>query len=246
MYEQARVWRSNNLRDEDGIIVGIDQSQEWLLPWWWDHYRKHNRHSVAFIDFGMTVGKKDWCRERGELVPLFVADIFVKEREEIEPEILAHWEASYGKQFWPCRNAWFKKPLACLQSPFKRTIWVDLDCEIRGSLQPLFDCVNPHGIALFKEKARSVYNSGVIVFKHGLSLIEGWADQSFEKNHLFRGDQELLSHLIEEKNLEVSELPEQYNWSRMHDNDANAVIVHWHGEFGHSILRHLTSASTKT
>src|SRR5690606_28348364 len=141
----------------------------------------------------------------GELIPLLVVDDFVAEREEIATELVSDWEKSFSKKFWPSRNAWFKKSLACLQSPFQRTIWCDLDCEIRGSIEPLFAySEHPSGIALRREDPREslsypVYNSGVIVFQRNLPLIEEWARQSFEKNHEFCGDQDLLSHLIDGK-----------------------------------------------
>ena len=236
MYEQYRRWRQTALKCE-GIIVGADQTQEWLLPWWWENYRKHNTHPVAFVDFGMSAEKKEWCKERGEFISLFVADIFVAEKEEIEPSTLKEWEAQFGNKFWGCRNAWFKKPLACLQSPFKRSIWIDLDCEIRGSLQELFAL---NEIALVKMRDEpNIYNSGVTVFQHGLPLIEEWAHQSFEKNQFFRGDQELLSHILAEKKYPVKELPEIYNWSHCYGDNPEALIYHWHGEFGRSVIRHL-------
>lgn len=238
MYEEYRRWRTSPVRDEKGIVVATDQTQEWLLPWWWENYRKHNDYPVAFVNFGMSFEKKAWCKERGELIPLFVADIFVKEKEEIDPSICADWEKEFGTKFWPCRNAWFKKPLACLQSPFKHSIWIDLDCEIRASLAGLFERIRT--VSLVKERSGppAIYNSGVILFNHGHPLIEEWADQSFEKNQSFAGDQDILSHIIAEKKYPVDELPACYNWSRYHEDHPDVVIHHWHGEFGRSVIRH--------
>ncbi len=25
-----------------GVLVASDQTLEWMLPWWWRHYKKHN------------------------------------------------------------------------------------------------------------------------------------------------------------------------------------------------------------
>ncbi len=224
-----------------------------------------------------------------------VADIFVKEREEIDSSIAYDWEAYYGEQFWISRRAWFKKPLACLRSPFKRTIWIDLDCEVLGSLRGLFDtCQNPSGIALAKDqiaqsytesdsrigrwqggalnlsqaqpmpkqlnlkgwaiqaglklsgrptqpepilKSRAVYNSGVIVFQRNLKLIKDWADQSFEKNDAFRGDQDLLSKIIADQNLSLCELPSIYNWNVGFGENSSAIICHWLGDIGKAALQ---------
>src|SRR5579862_7309437 len=139
LYPQYRRWRTDFNPQKNGIIVGTDLTQEWLLPWWWKHYSAFNAYPVAFVDFGMSDPVKDWCRERGELISLFVADVFVAEREEIDPALVKQMEEACGKEFWPSRHAWFKKPLACLQSPFVKSLWIDLDCEIRGQLDPLFD-----------------------------------------------------------------------------------------------------------
>jgi hypothetical protein len=242
LYPQYRKWRTCEKREGDGILIAADITQEWLLPWWWNNYQKQNSHRVAFVDFGMSQEKKEWCRDRGALIPLLVADIFVAEREEIAPELILDWEANFGKQFWSCRNAWFKKPLACLQSPFERTIWIDLDCEVRGSILPLFTfSQHASGMALckdplVKQSPYPIYNSGVIVFERGLPLIEEWAHMGFEKNHEFRGDQELLSYLLAGK--KVGELPQEYNWSRCDGENPDALIYHLHGEHGRSVIRH--------
>ena len=82
--EDYRKWRSGNFKQMDGIVVGADLTQEWLLPWWWSHYSRFNSLPVAFIDFGMSDEMKKWCQERGELIPLPVADIFVAKRKRIE------------------------------------------------------------------------------------------------------------------------------------------------------------------
>ncbi len=226
-----------------GIIVGSDQTQEWLLPWWWEHYTRHNSYPVAFVDFGLSFEAKAWCRKRGELIALRVVD-FALEQTEIEPSLAKEWENQFGKSFWPSRGAWFKKPLACVKASFERSIWIDLDCEIRGSIAPLFELAeHPSGIALAKDSfeepiAHQIYNSGVIVFRQKLPLIEEWASQSLEQTHAFRGDQELLSHLIAQKKLAIAELPALYNWSRCQGDAPNAIVYHWHGEFGRSVIKH--------
>jgi len=225
-----------------GILVGSDQTQEWLLPWWWENYSCHNQHSVAFVDFGMSFEKKAWCREHGELIALRVID-FAAEAAEITPSLVKDWENQFGKSFWLSRGAWFKKPLACVQSPFDRTIWVDLDCEIRGPLNPLFALAeHSSGIALAKDleeqKPYQIYNSGVIVFQRNIPLLHTWAQESFRQNHLFRGDQELLSFLIAEQKLPIAEVPLLYNWSRCRGDEPKAVVRHWHGELGRSVIKH--------
>ncbi len=243
LYAQYRRWRFDQLSEKNGIVVGSDLTQEWLLPWWWKHYNACNSYPVVFVDFGMSEKMKAWCREYGELIPLLVADIFVADKQEIDPVLVEEMENACGKNFWPCRHAWFKKPLACLQSPFRKSIWVDSDCQIRGSVSRLFDLCE-ESLAIAVDPCHSLscnsgaYNSGVMVFKHGLDIIETWADQAFERNHEFPGDQDVLSAIIHEQNVKITVIPAIYNWSRRSQPNPDAVILHWHGPQGKSEIIH--------
>ncbi len=245
LFAPFRKWNKKEPIADEGIIVGSDLSQEWLLPWWWEHYRRWNNYPVAFIDFGMSQESKAWCKKRGSLISLPVADIFVAEKNQIDSEVISAWEGAYGREFWHNRNGWFKKPLACLLSPFQKTIWIDSDCEIRGALKEVFDfCEHSSGIAIAKEQndkqplAWVGYNSGVIVFKRGVVLLEEWADHSFERNHEYPGDQDILSVIIHDKNLKIGDLPLIYNWSRCSAINPQAVILHWHGNYGKATIAH--------
>jgi hypothetical protein len=217
-------------------------TQQWILPWWWRHYEKSNDHPVTFIDFGMSDEAKSWCRERGTVVRLALPDIFVAERHEIDASSIDKWENTFGTDFWIRRNGWFKKPMACLLSPYQKTIWIDLDCEVRSSIKPLFaHADHPSGIALAKDIHDPLsngkgYNSGVIVFKRGLPLIEKWADEALKSNHLFAGDQDILTKLIFDHELTISELPLIYNWSRCSGENPDAAIYHWHGRHGKTVI----------
>jgi hypothetical protein len=65
-----------------------------------------------------------------------------------------------------------------------------------------------------------------------------WADQSFESNYRFRGDQDLLNTIIQEQKFKVDELPQIYNWSRLKGDHPDAVVLHWHGPQGKSEIAH--------
>jgi hypothetical protein len=220
-----------------GIVVAADISQEWMLPWWWNHYRKHNDAPVAFVDLGMSFEKKLWCTERGGHIPLRVVD-FAAEESEVDPAISSQWKSDFGKQFWECRNAWFKKPLACLKSPFEQTIWLDLDCEDRGPLAPLFD----HSFALAEDQFQHpldylTYNSGVIAFSKNHPLLKEWANACIRLHADFRGDQEVLSYLLAEQKAAIDILHPRYNWSRCQAENSDAVVLHWHGAIGKSVIK---------
>jgi hypothetical protein len=223
---------------EKGVIVGADITQEWLLPWWWGHYSAFHTYPTAFVDFGMSAEMKSWCAERGTLISLRIADVFIADRHEMDPSLVQQMEEACGKTFWLYRSAWFKKPLACLQSPFHRSLWIDLDCEVRGPIDALFDLCTEHLAMAVDLSSPSFYNSGVIAFKRGLPVIETWGTDALKRNHLFRGDQDLLNAIICEQKIEVVEIPAIYNWSRCCTPNPEARIVHWHGPQGKSAISH--------
>ena len=83
-----------------------------------------------------------------------------------------------------------------------------------------------------------LYNSGVIVFKRGILLFERWADDAIDRNDLFSGDQNALSQRIFEEKLAIGDLPSIYNWSRCNPDHADAIVLHWHGVHGKSVISH--------
>jgi hypothetical protein len=65
---------------------------------------------VAFADLGMSPAARAWCSRRGRVV-----------------------DVPRGRA-----QGWFAKPLAILRSPFRWTLWLDLDCEVRAPLGEAF------------------------------------------------------------------------------------------------------------
>lgn len=236
------------MKKNDGVIVGCDEQQEWLLPWWWLHYRMHNQLPVTFVNFGnMSKEAVAWCTKRGQLKSLVDSDLIMSQKEEIDPHLLDVWETSHSTHdLWKTRPSWFKKPFSMLLSPYERTLWLDLDCQVRFSLTPIFDfCENTNGIALTIEPTifheigvlqgiyhqnEKIYNSGVIVYRKNNQIIKEWATQALTHNQFFMGDQQLLSRIIHIKKLNIEPLPEIYNW-RLDFGEMNpqAVILHWLG-----------------
>jgi hypothetical protein len=223
-----------------GILCGSDAGQEWLLPWWWERYAEHNAFPVTFVDFGMSDQGRSFCRERGESVLLDRDDSFVSMREEIDLERVRTWEGFYGKTLWPCRRHWFKKPFALLHSPYEKTLWLDLDCEVLGPLSEIFSyCSKDTPIALVRELREEVkFNGGVIVFMHGTEIIRRWAQDALTRNDCFWSDDALLSALIQEMEVPVAELPEHYNWWFSKGLHLNPTIHHWLGGAGKAYIKH--------
>jgi len=230
-----------------GVLCGAEKSQEWLLPWWWSRYREHNAFPVTFIDFGMTEEMRTWCSERGNLCAIDFDDSCICPRDQIDPILAKQWENFYGWTVWSARHTWFKKPSAFLKSPYKISVWIDIDCEVLGPLKPLFSHLKGNSeLALVREYAtehlprddsRVRYNSGILVFRHGAPVIEKWAQGAMTQNHLFGGDDLLLSHLIHQHRIDVAELPEIYNWRMARGLNLNAVILHWIGKGGKAYIR---------
>lgn len=224
-------------KEKFGIICGAERTQEWLLPWWWSRYSESNNFPVTFCDFGMTEEMKSWCAERGEVVPIEIDTSFVSPRSEIDPELAKQWETWHGWKVWNKRHSWFKKPFAFLNSQYEKGVWIDIDCEILGSLEPLFSqCDLSSQMALVREYSTdhlpkldpgTRYNGGVVVFQHGAPLIEKWAEGAVSLNRQFAGDDTVLSHLIYQHRFDVVELPEVYNWRMMRGLNLDAVVIHW-------------------
>jgi hypothetical protein len=230
-----------------GILCGTDSDQEWLLPWWWSRLKDHNDLPVTFCDFGMSAEARLWCEERGAVIDVVLDPLLIVAQEKIPPELIEKWESIYGPAVWKARGSWFKKPLALLSTPYLKTIWIDLDCEILASLLELFEtCNSDLPIALVREPISShlprfhpdiKYNSGVIAYQHGASFIEMWSDEAVRSNHLFWGDDPLLSHLISKERYEVNEISEIWNWRMNYGFCMNAKIYHWVGSGGKGFIR---------
>jgi len=238
-------WRSGGLLDTDGILVASDAQQEWLLPWWWERYADKNSAPVAFVDLGMSKEKRAWCEAKGEVIVLSVSDKCFSS-EKIDKKICQSWEQSYGPAIWKVRKSWFMKPLAFLQTPYRRTIWLDLDCEVLGSVEKLFDSCSPSKIAFVREYGwdgvsaehqEVIYNSGLVVYERGAELIYQWAKMALSENHRFLGDQQLLSHIIFSQKWKVQELPYIYNWRIAQGALPEAIVVHWVGSWGKNYIK---------
>ncbi len=239
----------------NGVIVGCNRAQEWLLPWWWLHYRMHNSHPVTFVDLGMSAAAKAWCEARGRTIALEISDAFVARKEEIDPLIALSWDGFYqGRNFWPARLCWFKKPLALLQTPYQKTLWIDLDCQVRADLTPLFaQCENPSGIAVVRDRDPGainrdldftlifpdevVYNSGVIAYDKGSPVIAEFAKRALENTRDFIGDQHILSRILHEKKEPFTELPRRYNTWTWKKPPPDTAIFHWVNESGKAQIR---------
>jgi hypothetical protein len=250
----ACAWHSLErlCHDKPGVMTGCDARQEWLLPWWWRHYRAHNGYPVAFADLGMTPAARAWCAARGSVVDVPVAQAF--------KPVSAQPGSAQPEKAAP--QGWFAKPLAVLRSPFRWTLWLDLDCEVRGPLAEAFvyadrglavtadpyypqengDC--PHfpprkmgTVAAFRPSL-PVLSTGVIGVRHGEPAVQTWAAQVFRRLERIRDDQAALNEIRDVCRESIVLMPRRFHHLRLAgEPPADALIVHWTGAEGKRLIR---------
>lgn len=243
------TWKEIEQAEEAGVLVGTNAKQEWLLPWWWENYSRHNAFPVTFVDLGLSEGGRAFCQDKGRLVSIPSFN-FLGERDQTKEERAQFWESIYeGRSWWNKRGVWHHKPIALLQTPYEYTLWLDADCEVQADLSPLFKqialhrqlllCPEPEEAQDFdREKGHLfpeeiLFNSGVIGYVRGSNNILSWAQQTLTEHGSHWGDQNLLSRLIYKENWPVQILDRVYNWRALaHGKNPDAKITHWVGEAG--------------
>lgn len=241
-----------------GVLVGSDASQEWLLPWFYVHFRKYNPDCpIVFADFGMSSEARNWCEERGSLqsVPAISIESAEKPGVLFQGEFWQEWKLDISS--WaPGRLVCFRKPLALAESPFKRTLWLDLDCQVRGDLESLFAmALSSDGLAaapcgsfchvnnLSRKRVFLIdkYNTGVILTEKASPILEQWVSL-IEGRVSFLTDEGSLSFLVDRKEMQITEIPYLYNWPvHAWGENEEALIYHWLGREAKCRLRTLVA-----
>ena len=239
-----------------GIISGCNKDYEWLLPWWWENYKKHNSYPVAIFDFGMSEEGKKFCRDKGiyyELPSINENTIPLTSIDEKDQKL---FKFMYGdNRAENSRSSWFKKPQAAYFTPFDVTVWIDLDCEIGLNLNELSYFLDSNEeislrheldpaifflvLTQYNHIDETTYNSGVIVFKKNCSVIKDWLALSIKDNSTFAGDQEALSRVIYLKNHHVKLLPEKFNSFEFIHEMPSKEIRHFAGYSGKEKIKEM-------
>jgi hypothetical protein len=211
---------------QKGILIGSDSKTEWLLPWWWKYYSKYNDFPVAIADFGLSPKMVKWCQKRFQVISLKCPRDFVQQKSDLSKNLAKQWQETYKGDVWEAREAWFKKPLACLQTPFDLTLWLDVDCEVCGPLKPLFDSFEKK-IELAIVRESQDYNSGVLLFWKTSSFLKKWTELCIKENDKYMGDQNALTELIVSGKIRIKELDPKYNWRMVQGYNDAVVVAHW-------------------
>jgi hypothetical protein len=224
-----------------GIIVGCCAKQEYLLPYFYLNLRLHTDLPITFFDFGMSPFGRSFCEKRGQLIVLSDS---IKKGLSLDP-------------LYIIKKGWFKKPLACSQSPFDLTIWLDLDCKIHKNFEAIFDKLQnnhfaiakspketKHGFCrkLLKKRLKELvfYNSGVIAFKKDSPIIKEWIQYSEKMHAICRGDEDTLSYLLSLRKHPFSVLDACYNHIPVHGQSKDPVITHYISRFKELLLKEYT------
>lgn len=192
-----------------GVVVMCDKTQEWMLDWWYENYKRWNEYPIQFIDLGMSPEGVRFCKARGDYAKL--------------PEL----------EF---RKSWFKKPFGLKLSHFKKTVFMDLDIEVRGNIYDLFEM---NGLAMCRDVfnrnslTKNTFNSGLIVFDHGTKLIDDWIQKVYEKFMVAWSDQDCFDLVTKE----VNEIPPSVCALRINGPNPKSLMYHWTGPSGKETIK---------
>lgn len=215
----------------EGILTGCDQSHEWMLKMWWYYYSKTNTYPVTFVNFGMSKSAELWCEKRGTVLTPKAPKNLIAQKKDIPSRRWKKWEKTYTDIIWTKRPIWFLKPHAVYQSPFKKSIWLDLDTFVIKPLTPLMEASDETGIAMCHCYDQFNFNTGVISYQTSLPLIKQWADTTHTLNHQFIGDQETMNYLIQTQKIPVKIMPSIFNQRFQYGISKETFIIHFTGAF---------------
>lgn len=221
-----------------GVMVGADQQYAWLLPWWWKHYSAHNTYPVTFVNFGVSDEVLAWCRARGDVLNVAEKVCFEFSRERVDVDLAKDWEMRYGTEVWDIRKCFLYKPVAFQHSSYDTTLWLDVDCEVCGQLQPFFELFKQEAqmaLSAFPDRPGS-YSSGAVVFDSHSPLVHHWVDSCIaHQEHIFQEDS-VLSWLINTRNYPIQILPESYHLIGLACFHTSGLVRHWSGIVGKLLI----------
>jgi len=210
---------------DKAFVTGCDSTNEWMLPWFFEHYKKHTQTTLIFADFGIS------------------------NRKAIEPHVHAIIDLTKIAE-----RSWFKKPKALIHSPAINLVWLDTDIQITKPIDEIFDLLKPNKLNMVqdrpwaKRRGGVQFNSGVVGIINKPLILGMWADWCKHSNEV--GDQETLTANLNPitQLTYINELPNEYNHLRLqieNDNQPadNARMIHWTGPKGKERIRGFMGAT---
>ena len=212
---------ANPMKSYDEVfLTGCDQNHEWFLEWFISNYKKHSKTPLIFADFGLTDEALKYVRKNVHAV----MDV-TKSAEK----------------------GWFKKPLSMLSCPAKKTVWIDLDCQIIDNIDGIFTLLEPNKLNMVEDKPWTKrrkevwHNSGIVGFIDKPVILTQWAQQVKAKPEV--GDQEVLHSMLNPitKISAINDLPNEYNVMRIQTEvdsyQGKIRVMHWTGRKGKEKIR---------
>ncbi len=238
-------------KEFEGILVAFDAAMQPLILWWYNTLRKYSSKPIAFVNFGgISKNVKNWCKSHGYY---YDNEKYVLNFKKIKVPIKykKKWSDLIKGDVTDIRPFWFTKPIALMHTPFEKTLYLDIDCEVKDSIDEIFTYLNGNEMALCedlsefsninKNKKEKVFNSGVIIYKSKSKIIEKWAELSLDFSHDFLGDQDLLSHIIYKYKYKPKILPIYWNWHAVLKENEKTKISHWSGSNKLNLIEKITN-----
>lgn len=204
------------------FLTGCDKSTEWMLPWFFENYKKHNDTPIIFANFGCSKEMQNYVWENFHAIQNF-------KNNELK--------------------GWFMKPLAMATCPSIETVWIDTDCEILADISGIFKHIENEKLLMVEDKPwtkrrkETWHNSGVVGFRNKPQILRAWLEQVKASQTV--GDQEVLHSMLNplSRKVYITDLPEEYNWLRLQlldgNDNPNKKIMHWTGRKGKDHIRSL-------
>lgn len=179
----------------------------------------------------MSEAAKKWCSDKGLILPFEKSHDFVVPKEGLTAARRKKWESMCSAEVWRMRKSWFKKPLAMLQTPFQKNVWMALDCEVCQPIDAIFNEIGSNTLGAVKVGKRH-YTSGVIVYDKKASLLKAWAEACLTKHCSCIKAEEVLTQLICKNKYPFKELGEEFNWLMGWGYNLHLKIAHWACSWG--------------
>ena len=207
---------------DEAFLTGCNASHEWMLPWFFKNFKKHCKKPLIFSDFGLSELGLKIVRENVHAV-MSLGDVEEK--------------------------GWFRKPLSMWKSPSKKTVWIDLDCEVKDNIDGIFDLLQPNKLSMVEDKPWTKrrghvwHNSGVVGFIDKPIILSLWCGAVRKDHKEGEGDQEILDKILSPitKITYINDLPNEYNVMRLQtelDGYKDKIrIMHWTGKKGKDKIR---------
>ena len=207
---------------DEAFLTGCDANHEWMLEWFFKNYQKHVKSPIVFSNFGLSEDGLKTVRK------------------------YAHAVMDLTKT---TEQGWFKKPLSMLKCPAKKTVWIDLDCEIREDISDLFQKLVVNKFRMVEDKPWTKrrqelwHNSGIVGFIDKHVILYKWVEAVKDNPQV--GDQEVLHSILNPitKIGNINDLPNEYNVMRLQtelDNFNGPIkVMHWTGPKGKEKIKRM-------